>query len=78
MPSLLRVVPCWVKARNLPRQAVCTPLAGSCEKSRTLTSHTLRRAGGITGRISRSQPCGSTRAGSKIMLRTPFTPAERA
>ena len=54
------------------------PLAGSCEKSRTLTSQTLRRAGGITGRTSRSQPCGSTRAGSKIMLRTPFTPAERA
>ena len=78
MPSPFRVVPCWVKARNLPRHALRTPLAGSCEKSRTLTSQTLRFAAGMTGRRSCSQPGGSVRAVSRIMLRSPFTPAARA
>ena len=63
MPSPFRVVPCWVKARNLPRHALRTPLAGSCEKSRTLTSQTLRFDAGMTGRRSCSQPGGSVRAG---------------
>ena len=78
MPSPCKVVPVWVKARNLPRQAGRTPLAASCEKSRTLTSHTDRRAGGITGRTSRSHPAGAVRARSTIMLRRPFRPPARA
>ena len=78
MPSPWRVVPAWVKAMNLPRQAGRTPLAASCEKSRTFTSHTDRRAGGITGRTSRSHPAGEVRARSRIMLRRPFRPPARA
>ena len=78
MPSPCRVVPCWVKAMNLPRHAGRTPLAASCEKSRTLTSHTARCSGGMTGRTSCSHPEGAMRARSTIMLRVPFTPAARA
>ena len=78
MPSPCRVVPCWVKAIYLPRHAGRTPLAASCEKSRTLTSHTARCAGGIAGRTSCSHPEGAVRARSTIMLRTPFTPTARA
>ena len=51
MPSPCRVVPCWVNAIYLPRHAGRTPLAASCEKSRTLTSHTARCAGGMLGHI---------------------------
>lgn len=66
------------KGQKFARHALRTPLAGSCEKSRTLISQTLRFAAGMTGRRSTPSWAGPVRAVSKIMLRSPFTPAARA